>query len=213
MLSKVHNDNIYPYREKFRDDWIEIPAKGFVEMDQDEALYFISAFSPVVRDGQNVPDPKFFKMLRIEDPPKAEAPSLMNHATGVQASSIEELNRVLDKFADRLVKDEDVEKYAKKRDKDLKKENEELKAKLRKREQELFGKSSEKNNKTQDTNSQSEKEKSKPLNTSLAPVSLHSDEKISEDSGDSALLKSTVSQNDFVAKSKAGSGDKKIFPG
>ena len=137
MLSKVHNDNIYPYREKFRDEWIEIPAKGFVEMDQDEALYFVSAFSPIVRDGQNVPDPKFFKMLRIEDPPRAEAPSLMNHATGVQASSLEELNRVLDKFADRLVKDEDAEKYAKKRDKDLKKENDELRARLQKIEESL----------------------------------------------------------------------------
>ncbi len=40
-------------------------------------------------------------------------------------------------------------------------ENEELKARLRKREQELFGKSSEKNNKIQDINPQSEKEKSK----------------------------------------------------
>lgn len=47
------------------------------------------------------------------------------------------------------------------REEKLTSEVEELKAKLRKREQELFGKSSEKNNKTQDSNPHSEKEKSK----------------------------------------------------
>lgn len=49
----------------------------------------------------------------------------------------------------------------KKREETLIAENESLKAKLRKREQELFGKSSEKNNKTQDSNPQPEKERSK----------------------------------------------------
>src|ERR1700722_12000825 len=46
------------------------------------------------------------------------------------------------------------------REEELASEIDELKAKLRKREQELFGKSSEKNNKTPDSNPQSEKEKS-----------------------------------------------------
>lgn len=49
----------------------------------------------------------------------------------------------------------------KSREEQLVAENEELKAKLRKREEELFGRSSEKNNKSQDTNPISEKEKSK----------------------------------------------------
>lgn len=137
MLAKVHNKNTYPYREKFRDQMIEIPALGYVEMDQDEALYFVSAFSPVIKDGQNVPDPRFFKMLEVENPPQVEAPGLMNHATGVQASSLEELNRVLEKFSDRLVRDDDAEKQAKRRDKDLKKENDELKARLSKIEENL----------------------------------------------------------------------------
>lgn len=51
----------------------------------------------------------------------------------------------------------------KSREEQLISENEKLKAKLRKREQELFGKSSEKNNKTPDSNPQSSKEKSKKI--------------------------------------------------
>ncbi len=54
----------------------------------------------------------------------------------------------------------------------------------------------------------------KVRNTSLAPVGLHDEEKASADAtasdGDeaNALLKSSVSQNDFAAKAKAGSGEK-----
>ncbi len=50
----------------------------------------------------------------------------------------------------------------------------------------------------------------KPRNTSLAPVGLHDEEKPAAGNNDDsdALLKSTVTQNDFAAKAKAGSGEK-----
>ncbi len=55
-----------------------------------------------------------------------------------------------------------------------------------------------------------DKEKQEPINTSLAPVSLHDDEQAQArpDNGDSDILKSTITQTDFKSKSKAGSGDK-----
>lgn len=137
MLVKVYNDNVHPYQEKFRDELIKIPAGEFIEMDADEAHYLLSQFSYPVKDGQNVPDPKFFKMLRIValDKLEVEADPLMNHATGVPAESLAELNSILSKFSDRLLKDEDAEKYVKKQDKQLRKENDDLRARLEKLEQ------------------------------------------------------------------------------
>ncbi len=54
-----------------------------------------------------------------------------------------------------------------------------------------------------------EAEKERQADLNLAPVGLHDDEKSeNKDNNDNGLLKATVSEKDFLAKSKAGSGDK-----
>lgn len=64
---KVHNDNIYPYREKFRELDIDIPAKGFIVMDRDEADTFFGTMPPkILKTPDGGPDPRGFKMLRME---------------------------------------------------------------------------------------------------------------------------------------------------
>lgn len=62
---RIYNDNIYTYKEKFREENIEIPPKGFIRMDGDIAIMFKGSYTPVVVDGGGAPDPRFFKMLRI----------------------------------------------------------------------------------------------------------------------------------------------------
>jgi hypothetical protein len=72
MKVKVWNDNIYPYEEKFRDRQIQIPSKGFIEMEYDEAVLFKGSFSSPVRgaDGEHLA--RGYKMIRIEE--EASAP-------------------------------------------------------------------------------------------------------------------------------------------
>ena len=143
MEIKLWNDNVHPYTEKFRGKEISIPAKSFIMMDEDEAEYFKGVFTYPVKDSQGVPDPLYFKMLRIEKDPakiKVEDP-LICHATGQRASSVEELNGILQRFADRLLVDPEAEEAAKKSSKSLKKENEELKLRLKRLEEKIFGES------------------------------------------------------------------------
>lgn len=132
MLVTVRNLNVHEYREKFRGAEIVIPAEGSIEMDEDEALYFLQAFTMPAKDSQGRPDPKFFKKLTIEYPPdhKVEVDPLVCHATGQKAGSVEELTRMVLQLSDRLVKDEDAESFSRKADKSLKKENESLKARI-----------------------------------------------------------------------------------
>jgi hypothetical protein len=65
-LVKVWNDNVHPYREEFRDQKIYIPAKGYIEMQLDEAQLFKGSFAPVPVDADGNPTPEGFKMIRIE---------------------------------------------------------------------------------------------------------------------------------------------------
>ena len=67
---KVWNDNIYPFVDKdFQGKRIEVPAKGCVTMDYDDALKFAGKFNPPIRDADGSGfDPKSYKMIRIEEP-------------------------------------------------------------------------------------------------------------------------------------------------
>ena len=65
-LVKVWNDNIHEYKEFFRDKHIKIPSKAFVLMDAGDAHLFQGTFNGLLRDGDNQPDPRGFKMIRIE---------------------------------------------------------------------------------------------------------------------------------------------------
>lgn len=137
MQVKLWNDNVHPYSEKFRGVQYTIPPKEFIMMDEDEAEYFHATFTFPVKDSQNRPDPKHFKMLRIELTEEAKAAraqkdGLVCHANGKKAASAEELVALLSNFSHMLAdKDTDGEaEVIKKQNKDLKKENKELKTRL-----------------------------------------------------------------------------------
>lgn len=67
-LARVWNDNDKPYSEKFEDNLITIPAKGYVEMDKADAIKFVSAWIPIKRLDDGTPlNPK---MLRTEFMPE-----------------------------------------------------------------------------------------------------------------------------------------------
>ncbi len=135
MLVKVHNLNIHPYRENFRDREIMIPAGSFIEMDEDEADYFLQAFVFPKKDSQGRPDPLYFKKLKIERPPKVhvdeDEEDLICHANGQKYATRDELATVLKGFSHLLAdKDPESETVVKKQNRDLKKENAELKSRL-----------------------------------------------------------------------------------
>lgn len=66
MQVRVHNDNIYPYKEQFREHLIEIPAKGSILMEKDEAEIFQGTFAGIRTDGEGNVLPQGYKMIRIE---------------------------------------------------------------------------------------------------------------------------------------------------
>lgn len=114
---KLWNDNDHEHREVFKGDEIVIPAKGFIEMDFEDAVDLKGQFTPVrfIRDG--VPDPKSFKMLR-HDWPKQHATrpddALRCHADGSTAGSVAELAERLAAFANQRVTDPELDAELKK---------------------------------------------------------------------------------------------------
>jgi hypothetical protein len=64
---KVVNDNIHPFRQEFKEEMIVIPAGGSITMDRDDAVQFIGSFFPPRKDGNDQPDPRFFKKLRMAE--------------------------------------------------------------------------------------------------------------------------------------------------
>lgn len=74
MIVRVYNDNTYPYAEKYQGKQINIPAKGFIEMDLNEAHHFLGNNPGIAnRDASGLQDPKTYKMLRIERPQDTKA--------------------------------------------------------------------------------------------------------------------------------------------
>jgi len=139
MLVKVHNHNIHPYKENFRDKTVVIPANDSIEMDEDEADYFMQTFTFPKKDSQGRPDPLFFKKLKVEKP-LVEKPvdGLVCHAKGQKVATIEELNTLVVGFSHMLAnKDEAGEAEVKKQASALKRENKDLKARLEMIEQKL----------------------------------------------------------------------------
>lgn len=67
MIVKVWNDNIHPFKQKFKGDVVTIEPKQFIKMDDSDARLFLGEFSPILRDADGAPDPKGFKKLRIEE--------------------------------------------------------------------------------------------------------------------------------------------------
>jgi len=115
--TKLWNDNDHEHREKFKGAEVVIPAKGFIEMDFEEACELKGQFTPIVMLAEGVPDPKSFKKLRVEWPkePTAKVDPLVCHADGSSAGSAQELAAKLLQFAPLLVKDEAAEAEARRK--------------------------------------------------------------------------------------------------
>lgn len=143
MQVKVWNDNIHPYKEKFRDQEIYIPAKEHIMMGADEAQIFLGTFNGMIKDTGGAHMAQGFKMLRIEKPVNAkfatiEQDPLKCIACGYVATSKVDLSEhVKFNHADQSIKDEEAEKasadkinaMAEKMDL-IMKENEALKAQI-----------------------------------------------------------------------------------
>lgn len=70
MLARVYNDHPQyggkEYREKFRDEEIVIPAKGFVQMDYHDASMFMGQFVTIKRYDNGDPiNPKALRMVVV----------------------------------------------------------------------------------------------------------------------------------------------------
>ena len=112
MLVRVFNDNSFLYSEKYKGKVYDIQPGASVEMEEDDAEHFLSQYTPVVKRGDNTPDPRFFKMLRI-DPPlgsrEHKANPLMVHAAGKVAANAEEFEALTKMYAHSALRDKESE--------------------------------------------------------------------------------------------------------
>lgn len=118
MLVKVWNDNTYDYKEKFRDRDIVIKAKGFIMMDRDEAEIFQGSYAGMTRTGDGQPDPRGFKMIRLELDPNAtatETQTYVCHFDGKKFQTQAELDAHEKQYKDKVVVDEVAEQEIKRR--------------------------------------------------------------------------------------------------
>jgi hypothetical protein len=109
----VRNKNTHPYRERFRDRLIEIPAGQTIEMDADEAKHFVAKCNGIKRDGDGQPDPTGFKRLFIEPiaGQKAETePAYVSNIDGKTFATKRELDAHLEQFKDKVFTDENAER-------------------------------------------------------------------------------------------------------
>ena len=67
-LVKVRNINKHPFEQKFNGQLIHLEPDEAIEMDEEDAVLFKSAFHPFKVDKNGNHNPKFYKMLRIEKP-------------------------------------------------------------------------------------------------------------------------------------------------
>jgi hypothetical protein len=119
-LVHVVNENSHPYKEKFNDNLVQIPAGGRITMDADEARRFLGKCNGVMKDGDGQPDPRGFKRLRIETlaaetAAAPEAETFISQMTGEQFKTQVELDAHLEKYKDRIVVDENAERQIKAR--------------------------------------------------------------------------------------------------
>lgn len=112
---KVWNDNEFEHRERFKGVELVIAPGASIEMDYEEAVEFKGQFTPPRVGGDDAPDPRFFKMIRVEQPkviePKPGA-GLICHADGSMAANQTELVAKLLEFAGNRVVDPEDERVA-----------------------------------------------------------------------------------------------------
>lgn len=117
-LVDVVNKNVHPFRSKFRDLEIDIPAGGKIEMDHEDAILFLGEKQPMKFDGQDNQLPESYKMLFIEGLDRIDQLSrdkFICHMDGKVFHSKAELDDyVEDRFVDDLAEPDVAEKIKKK---------------------------------------------------------------------------------------------------
>lgn len=118
---RVHNDNIHDYKEKYKGEPILIKAKGFIEMEEDEAYQFKGTFSPIIRDADGNDLPEGYKMIRLEKnwvTDESTEPKEIVHqcmACHYKGSSVADLSEHTKTHAESLVVDKEAEEEIKRR--------------------------------------------------------------------------------------------------
>jgi uncharacterized C2H2 Zn-finger protein len=111
---RVYNDNVFPHKEKFKGEMIELLPKKYIVMDYYDAIEFLGQYTPIKTDGGGAPLPESFKMLRIVKPEhfKIEDSKLIKcQACGEVCSTTEELDaHVNEKHIEQLVDEDEVKK-------------------------------------------------------------------------------------------------------
>jgi hypothetical protein len=121
MQVKVHNDNEYPYVEKFGGNTIRIPPKSFIEMDSNEASQFLGTNPGTAEvDANGIQKPQTYKMLRVEriltakpDPVRKEFKCMMDGATFPSQELLDAY--ILEFHSDKMIDQEAKAKLQKKR--------------------------------------------------------------------------------------------------
>lgn len=98
---KVWNDNQFAHTEKFKGQELTIPAGGYIELDEIDAVDFRGQFTPPRSLGPNNPDPRFYKMIRVEasGEPLVKEDQHIFHATGKAFGSPAEVIALAKVFA------------------------------------------------------------------------------------------------------------------
>lgn len=115
MRARVWNDGKAEYREKFRGEWIVIPAKSFIEMDAKDANTFRAQFVPIVKDGLgNHLNEKALRVEKladtavIENPRPAEFVCQMDGSVWPSQDALD--NHILKNFKEQIMEPEAREK-------------------------------------------------------------------------------------------------------
>lgn len=135
-IVKVWNDHTLEHVEKFKNEVKRIPPGGYIEMDYIDAIEFKGQYFGMRMLGPNHPDPKTFKMIRVEEPsaPVVKEDPNMFHATGKPASSPAEIIALAKAYQtlnpELAVKNDDLDARAESSAAKLAAENEQLRAQL-----------------------------------------------------------------------------------
>lgn len=96
-MARIWNNSDKEYREKFKAKEIVIPARGYVDMEYYEAVYFVGTFAPSMKDerGQWIKS----KPLRLEKlfdlDPNWKPNQFVSHADGKSFNTEDELKEHL----------------------------------------------------------------------------------------------------------------------
>jgi len=115
MKVAVFNDNIYPYKETFRDKAYEIPAKGHIELEEGEAKLLLRSMNSVLLNADGQPLPESYKKLRIlrnrNELPSSKQEAFTCHSCAKEFSSQEMLDdHILENHLEQIDADEDTKK-------------------------------------------------------------------------------------------------------